>query len=54
MDAGDEVVIVDLRGPLDFQSDPLVIPGALHLAPEVLEEGEPPLPRDREIVLYCT
>ncbi len=54
MDAGDEVVIVDLRGPIDFQSDPVVIPGALRLPPEQLEAGDPEIPREREIVLYCT
>jgi membrane protein DedA with SNARE-associated domain len=54
LDAGDEVTIVDLRGPLDFQSDPVVIPGALRLPPEELEGRDPELPREREIVLYCT
>ena len=28
MDSGEEVVIVDLRGPLDFEEDPDMIPGA--------------------------
>jgi hypothetical protein len=54
LDAGDEVMIVDLRGPLDVQSDPVVIPGALRLPPEDLEGRDPELPREREIVLYCT
>ena len=31
MDAGEEVVVVDLRHPLDFEADPVVIPGALRL-----------------------
>jgi membrane protein DedA with SNARE-associated domain len=54
MDAGEEVVIVDLRGPLDIEGDPVVIPGALRLDPQELEAGRAEIPREREIVLYCT
>jgi membrane protein DedA with SNARE-associated domain len=54
MDAGNEIVVVDLRGALDFQSDPVVIPGALRVSPEDLEEGDPGIPPEREVVLYCT
>ncbi len=53
MDAG-EVMVVDLRGRLDFEADPVVIPGALRLGPEELEAPDPEIPREREIVLYCT
>jgi len=54
MDDGNDVVVVDLRGLLDFQSDPVVIPGARRLAPEDLETDALDLPREKEIVLYCT
>jgi hypothetical protein len=54
MDAGEEPVVVDLRGRLDFEADPVVIPGALRLDPAELEERDPAIPREREIVLYCT
>lgn len=54
MDAGEQPVVVDLRGKLDFQADAVVIPGALRLDPAELDEGDPGIPRDREIVLYCT
>ncbi len=54
MDAGEEVVVVDLRGRLDFKADPVVIPGAVRLDPEDVEAGRGQMPRDREIVLYCT
>jgi rhodanese-related sulfurtransferase len=53
MDAGEEVVVVDLRHPLDFEADPVVIPGALRLGAEDLEAEDPGIPREREIVLYC-
>ncbi|HXB54300.1 MAG TPA: VTT domain-containing protein [Vicinamibacteria bacterium] len=52
--AGEEIVVVDLRGALDFAADPSVIPGALRVSAEELAERHDLIPRDREIVLYCT
>jgi len=54
LDAGEDLVIVDLRGRLEFEADPVLIPGALRLDPQALEATDPGIPRDREIVLYCT
>jgi hypothetical protein len=54
LDAGDDVMIVDLRARIDFDADPSIIPGALHLMTEELEARHREIPRDREIVLYCT
>ncbi len=54
MDAGEEPLVVDLRAKLDFQADPVVIPGALRWEPEELEAGRAEIPREREVVLYCT
>ncbi len=54
LDAGESLVIVDLRHALDFEAEPTIIPGALHLATEELEARHHEIPRDREIVLYCT
>ncbi len=54
LDAGEPVVLVDLRHPLDFEAEPWIIPGALHLTTEELQARHAEIPRDREIVLYCT
>ena len=54
IEAGEEVVVVDLRGTLDFEAEPQTIPGAIRLAPDKVEEGHDQIPRDREIVLFCT
>lgn len=54
LDGGEEVFIVDLRHLLDVEADPHHIPGALHLSPDDLEARSPEIPRDRDIVLYCT
>lgn len=54
MDTGGEPMIVDLRHSLDFGADPVVIPGAVHMSPEALERRAHEIPRDREVILYCT
>ncbi len=54
LDAGESVFIVDLRHPLELLPDPYTLPGALHLSPEALTMRIHEIPRDRDIVLYCT
>ncbi|HXI94018.1 MAG TPA: VTT domain-containing protein [Blastocatellia bacterium] len=54
IETGEEVVVVDLRGTLDFEAEPQTIPGAIRLAPDNVEEGHNQIPRDREIILFCT
>jgi len=54
LDSGEKVVIVDLRHALDSIGDPHVLPGAIRMLPEDVAERANTLPRDQEIVLYCT
>lgn len=54
LDAGESVFIVDLRHPLELLPDPYTLPGALHLSPEALSQRIHEIPRDRDVVLYCT
>src|SRR6267154_4964540 len=54
IDAGIELVIVDLRHSMDFEADPETIPGAFRMDAAELEEKNDRLPRDREVILYCT
>jgi membrane protein DedA with SNARE-associated domain len=54
LDAGEPLAIVDLRHPLDFLPYPQVIPGAIRMAPKEIEQRHTEIPRDREIILYCT
>lgn len=54
LDAGEDVLVLDLRTALDVDTMAYMIPGALRLAAEDLEHRHGELPRDREIVLYCT
>jgi membrane protein DedA with SNARE-associated domain len=54
LDAGEEVVVVDLRGSLDFEADPQTIPGALRVDASAIDELREQLARAPEVVLYCT
>jgi membrane protein DedA with SNARE-associated domain/rhodanese-related sulfurtransferase len=54
LDAGESMVVVDVRDRLDFEAEPAIIPGALHLTTEELELRHHEIPRERDIVLYCT
>ncbi len=52
--AGENPYIVDLRHPLDMLVDPRMIPGATRMTPAELSTRYAEIPRDREIILYCT
>jgi rhodanese-related sulfurtransferase len=54
LDAGEKPLIVDLRTTLDVKAAPYSIPGAIRLAAEDLEHGTRELPRDRDVILYCS
>ena len=54
IEAGEDVVVVDLRHSLDFDAAPQTIPGAIRMSPETVEQDHTRIPRDREIVLFCT
>jgi hypothetical protein len=53
-DAGIPVVVVDLRNDFALDENSVQIAGALRLTPEQLEERHREIPRDRDIILYCT
>jgi membrane protein DedA with SNARE-associated domain len=52
MHAGEEVVVIDLRGKR--ASEPDAIPGAIRISPEELTAGGIDIPRDRDIILFCS
>lgn len=54
IDAGEPVYIVDLRHPLELVPDPFTLPGAVRLSPDELATRHHEIPRDRDVVLYCT
>jgi membrane protein DedA with SNARE-associated domain/rhodanese-related sulfurtransferase len=52
--AGAKPVIVDVRSPTARALDPHGIPGALHIPLDDVSASIEGLPRDREIILYCS
>jgi hypothetical protein len=54
IEAGEALMIVDLRSRLDVETEKRKLPGALRMAPDELEERNEEIPRDRDIILYCT
>ena len=52
LSAGEELFIVDLRTGL--ADEPVLIPGALRISPEELTARGQEIPRDREIILFCS
>jgi rhodanese-related sulfurtransferase len=54
LDAGEPVCIIDLRHPLELLPEPFTLPGARHFSPDSLTARQHEIPRDRDVVLYCT
>ena len=50
--AGEELLIVDLRSGIG--TEPALIPGAVRISPEELSHRGQEIPRDREIILFCS
>lgn len=54
LDAGEQVYIVDLRHPLELLAEPFTLPKAMHFSPDALAARHGEIPRDRDVVLFCT
>lgn len=54
LDAGENLVVVDVRQPVGSEVYPGTIPGSIRIPPAELPERYQELPRDRTIVLFCT
>lgn len=54
LDTGEKIVILDLRHPLDSLADPRTLPGAIRVLPNEVTLRADMLPKDEEIILYCT
>jgi len=50
----DEIVVIDLRSRGDLKWDGMKLRGALWFDRKTLEEHHLEIPRDRDVVLYCT
>lgn len=52
--SGEHPMILDLRQQVELEDNPSVIRGALHMTTEEVEHRHQEIPRDRDIVLYCS
>lgn len=48
------VTLVDLRHRIELETERVRIPGAVHVPPEEIEARHREIPRNGEVVLYCT
>jgi rhodanese-related sulfurtransferase len=49
-----EVLIFDVRQPLDLLADTEVIPGAKRIPPREILENPSLIPREKDLIAYCT
>jgi rhodanese-related sulfurtransferase len=49
-----DVLLVDVRQPLHLLGDSVIIGGAQWIAPEEVRENPCLLPKDQDLVVYCT
>jgi membrane protein DedA with SNARE-associated domain/rhodanese-related sulfurtransferase len=54
IDRGERPFVVDLRHKLEFLVNPRVVSTAVRISPDELPLRHAEIPRDREVVLYCT
>jgi rhodanese-related sulfurtransferase len=54
LDAGEDVTIIDLRTELDVAAVPYTIAGSRWIPAEQLDAHLSEIPRDRDLILYCS
>ena len=53
LDAGDDLVVVDLRHRREVEDSGSTLPGALHISPDELDRRHGEIARGRDVVLFC-
>src|SRR5262249_2349401 len=54
LDAGERIVLVDVRTALDIEAVPYRIPGSIRFAPGDLGQAPTPFQREDMVVFYCS
>ena len=54
LETGEHPIILDLRSHAELERDPALIHGARHMTMEEVKARQNELPRDRDIILYCS
>ena len=54
MEAGEDFTIIDVRNPQAWAQSDVMLPEAIRIPVDKLEENLPKIPKGRPIVTYCT
>jgi rhodanese-related sulfurtransferase len=54
MDAGEDFTVIDVRNPQAWAEAQTVIPEAIRVTLDKLEESLPRIPKNKPVVAYCT
>ena len=54
LETGENPIILDLRSHAELERDPSLIRGARHMTMEEVKLWQHEIPRDRDIILYCS
>ena len=54
LDAGENLIILDMRSSAELELNPSIIIGAIHLGMDEVAKRHHEFPRDRDIIVYCS
>lgn len=54
MNAGEKFVFIDTRNPQAWSESDTMLPGAMRLPADKVEEKLQAIPKDKPVVAYCT
>jgi sulfur-carrier protein adenylyltransferase/sulfurtransferase len=54
MDAGEDFTLLDVRSPQAWSKAETMMPGAMRVPVDKIEENLPRIPKTRPVVAYCT
>ena len=54
LESNQEVLLYDVRLPLDLLADSEIIPGATRIPPREVLENPTLIPKEKDVVVYCT
>ena len=54
MEAGETFTVIDVRNPQAWAESDTMLPEAIRVSLDKLEENLPKIPKNRPVVVYCT
>jgi membrane protein DedA with SNARE-associated domain/rhodanese-related sulfurtransferase len=53
-ESGENPLVLDLRAPAELDQNPAIIRGAIHVTIDEMDRRHQEIPRDRDIIIYCS